>query len=105
MRHLRGMRGDRRWGPCARVRGSGVRGGGAMSFRGLSTLIGLAVATSGALVLALPVVASAEPVPASGSLVITHAVFNYSRTAVGHTIVPVSLTGYVAGNIWRTFNH
>src|SRR5438445_10911008 len=102
MRHLRGMRGDRRWGPCARVRGSGVRGGGAMSLRGLSTLIGLAVATSGALVLALPVAAAAEPVPASGSLVITSAVFTSNRTADGNTLVTPSLTGHIAGTNTRT---
>jgi len=74
-----------------------------MSFRGLRTFVGLAVATSGVLVLALPVAASAEPMPASGSLVITSAVFTSSRTADGNRIVTASLTGNIAGTFSGTF--
>jgi len=74
-----------------------------MSFRGLRTLVAFAVATSGVLVLPLPVAASAEPMPASGSLVITSAVSTSSRTADGNTIVTVSLTGNIAGTFSGTF--
>ena len=74
-----------------------------MSFRCFRTFVGFAVATIGVLVLTLPAAASAEPTPASGSLVITSAVFTSSRTADGNTIVTASLTGNIAGTLSGTF--
>jgi hypothetical protein len=74
-----------------------------MSFRSLRTFIGLAVATSGVLVLALPVSASGEPVPATGSLVITSAVFTSTRDADGNKIVTANLTGNISGTFSGTF--
>jgi hypothetical protein len=74
-----------------------------MSFRGLRTLVAFAVASSGVLVLALPVAASAEPMPASGSLVITSVAFTSSRSADGNTIITASLTGKISGTLSGTF--
>jgi hypothetical protein len=74
-----------------------------MSFRDLRTLVAFAVATSGVLVLPLPVAASAEPMPASGSLVITSVVFTSSRSADGNRIVTASLTGNISGTFSGTF--
>ncbi len=74
-----------------------------MSFRGLRTFVGLAVATWGLLVLALPVSAAAEPMPASGSLLVTSVTFTSSRTADGNTIRTAMLTGTISGTFSGKF--
>jgi hypothetical protein len=75
-----------------------------MSVLGLRTFVGLAIATSGVLAFALPVGASAEAVPANGSIQVTSVSITSIRSADGNMILTASFTGVLTGTFAGAFS-
>ena len=74
-----------------------------MSLRSLRAFLPLAVATFTVIAAAIPVNASGEPAPASGTIQITSVVTNSVRQADGNTILDATLTGFTTGTFSGQF--